>query len=82
VSAAHSLPQCRRPGRPSACQREIVIRVVELRRQGLSYCAIGAVLNREGIPTPAGRPVWHKSYVDRLLHTQYAREIWEEIANA
>jgi hypothetical protein len=50
--------------------------------QGLSYAEISAELNCEGIPTPAGRPVWHKSYVDRLLHTQYAQEIWGHCANA
>lgn len=78
MSAAHSVPQFHRPGRPPLCPREIVIRVVELRRQGLSYSAISAMLNHEGLPTPGGRPVWRKSYVDRLLHTQYAREIWQE----
>lgn len=64
------------------CPREIVIRVVTLRKDGLSYGAISAVLNREGVPTPAGRPVWHKSYVDRLLHTRYASEIREMLDNA
>jgi hypothetical protein len=55
-----------------------LVHVIELRRQGLSYAEISAQLNREGTPTPAGRPVWHKSYVDRLLHTQFAREIWDK----
>ena len=72
----------RRPGRPPACPLAVVIRVAELRRQGLSYAEISLVLNREGIPTPAGRPVWHKSYVDRLLHTRYAREIWDQYAES
>ena len=72
----------RRPGRPPACPLAIVIRVVELRRQGLSYADISVVLNREGVPTPAGRPVWQKSYVDRLLHTRYAREISDQYASA
>jgi hypothetical protein len=53
--------------------------VVDLRRQGLSYAEISVVLNREGIPTPTGRPVWQKSYVDRLLHTRYAKEMWGAI---
>lgn len=75
MSAAPSLPQPRRPGRPPVCTYQVVIRVVELRRQGLSYDAISEVLNGEGVPTPAGRPVWGKSYVDRLLHTRHAMEI-------
>lgn len=25
-----------------------------------------------------GRPLWLRSYVDRVLHTQYVREITEE----
>jgi len=82
VSAQYSASQPRRPGRPSACPREIVIHIVELRRQGLSYAEISAKLNRAGVPTPAGRPVWHKSYVDRLLHTRYAEEIWDQYVNA
>ena len=82
MSAPSSTLQSGRPGRPPACPREIVIYVVELRRQGLSYAEISAELNREGIPTPTGRPVWQKSYVDRLLHTRYAQEVWDHCANA
>jgi len=82
VSASYTDIQSQRPGRPPACSRAIVIHVVELRREGLSYAEISAELNREGIPTPAGRPVWHKSYVDRLLHTRYAEEIWDQYVNA
>lgn len=78
MSALYAVPQPRRPGRPPVCPLEIVIHVVELRLQGLSYAEISMVLNRESIPTPTGRPVWQKSYVDRLLHTQYAQEIWNQ----
>lgn len=81
MSVLYAVPPSRRPGRPPACPLEIVIRVVELRRQGLSYAEISAELNREGIQTPAGRPIWHKSYVDRLLHTRYAKEVWDQCAN-
>jgi hypothetical protein len=80
VSSLYSVPQTRRPGRPPACPVAIVVHVIELRRQGLSYAEISVQLNREGVPTPAGRPTWQKSYVDRLLHTQYAREIWGQHA--
>lgn len=80
MSDTHPLPQVRRPGRPPSCPREILIRVVELRRQGLSYGAIAAVLNREGVPTPGGGTLWYKSCVDRLLHTRYAMELMEELS--
>ena len=81
MSAPSPALQSRRPGRPPACPLEVVIYVVELRNQGLSYADISAQLNREGIPTPTGRPVWQKSYVDRLLHTRYAQELRERQAN-
>ena len=67
----------RRRGRPPCCPRELAVRIIQLRRHGLSYAAISAVLNTEGIPTPTGRPLWRKAYVDRLLHTQYVRDIVE-----
>ena len=66
----------RRRGRPPCCPRELAIRVIQLRRRGLSYAQIRDVLNAEGTPTPTGRP-WRKAYVDRLLHTQYVRDIIE-----
>ncbi|WP_440072254.1 recombinase family protein [Streptosporangium sp. OZ121] len=47
------------------------------RTQGFSLMEIGEVLNAEGVPTPAGRARWAKSYVDRLLHT---RHVQQEIA--
>jgi hypothetical protein len=50
-----------------------------LRAKGLTYAQISAVLNAEGVPTPMGRPRWLKSSVDRLLHTQYIRDILEKV---
>lgn len=67
-----------RRGRPPHCPRELAVRIVGLRGQGLTYREISAVLNAEGIPTPLGRPLWGKSYVDRVLHTEYVRKITEE----
>lgn len=64
-----------RPGRPPACPLEVVLQVVRLRQQGFSYGAICNILNAADLPTPAGRPRWQRSYVDRLLHTRYATEI-------
>jgi hypothetical protein len=69
----------RRRGRPPCCPRELAIWIVQLHHQGLSYMQISAVLNAQGIPTPMGRPRWRKSYVDRLLHTQYVRDLIGEV---
>jgi|HubBroStandDraft_1064217.scaffolds.fasta_scaffold1025413_2 hypothetical protein len=79
MSATMSPFQLRRPGRPPCCPLEVALRVVDLRRQGLSYAEISAVLNAEGVPTPAGRPRWQRSYVDRLLHTRYVVDLlWRD----
>jgi hypothetical protein len=69
----------RRRGRPPCCSPELAIRIVGLRRQGLTYAQISAVLNTEGVPTPLGRARWLRSSVDRVLHTQYVRDILEEV---
>jgi Recombinase len=62
-------------GRPPSCPRDLAIRIVSQRLQGLSYGQICALLNAEGIPTPEGKPRWLRSYVDRILHTRYAQDI-------
>ena len=66
-------------GRPPCCPREVIVRIIRLHRQGLSYERIAAQLNAEGVPTPAGGSRWLKSSVDRLLHAQYVRELIDEI---
>jgi hypothetical protein len=78
VSAVGAPTRPRRQGRPPACPHELALRVVGLRRQGLSLQKICDVLNAENIPTPQGRPRWLKSHVDGLLHTQHVRDILEE----
>lgn len=78
MNAAALAPPPRRRGRPPRCPRDLALQVVMLRRQGLSYEQISAVLNAKGIPTPTGRPRWRKSSVDRLLHTRYVRDLIEE----
>ena len=80
MTAVLPAPVPGRRGRPPCCSPELAIRVVQLRRQGLSYGAISALLNAEGVPTPTGRTLWYKAYVDRLLHTQYVRDIMESEA--
>jgi hypothetical protein len=61
-------------GRPPSCPPEVLQRVVTLRRDGLSLAQISAAMNTHGVPTPASRPRWTKSCVDRLLHTRHAQE--------
>jgi hypothetical protein len=68
----------RRRGRPPSCPRELAIRIIAMRRQGLTLMQICIALNAHGIPTPAGRPLWRKSYIDRLLHTRYVQDILDE----
>jgi hypothetical protein len=72
--------ECRRRGRPPCCPRELVIRVIHLHAEGLSYERIATLLTAEGVPMPGGGTRWMKSSVDRLLHTLYARELLEKLA--
>jgi len=81
LSASAASPRSRRPGRPPSCPGEIAAWVVALRRRGFSLAAISTALNAEGVPTPAGRPQWGKSHVDRLLHTRYVQDIIAETAS-
>jgi hypothetical protein len=53
----------------------LAIRIIQLRASGLSYTKICDVLNAEQVPTPMGGSHWLKSHVDRLLHTQYVRDL-------
>lgn len=69
-------------GRPPACSRELAVRVIELRRRGLSYAQICTVLNAEQVLTPMGGSRWLKSHVDRLLHTRWVQEIIEELEDS
>ena len=73
------LPSPRRPGRPPCCSRELAIRIVRLRTDGLSYAQICTELNAAQILTPMGGARWWKSHVDRLLHTRWVQEIAKEL---
>ena len=70
-----SAPSARHRGRPPACSHELALRIVGMHFRGLSLREISNALNAEGIPTPAGGSLWLKSHVDRVLHTQYVRDI-------
>lgn len=78
MSAAAALPSPRKRGRPPSCTRELAVRIIAMRRQGLTLMQICIVLNAHGVPTPTGRPLWQKSHIDRLLHTRYAQDIINE----
>lgn len=77
MSAAPS-PTGRKAGRPPCCPRELALRVIQLRRRGLSYKQIANVLNAEQVPTPMGSSRWLKSHVDRLLHTKWVEAVADE----
>lgn len=80
MSTTYPLVEPRRPGRPPVCRPEVALRIIELRRNGLSYSGISAVLNRDGVATPAGGSVWAKSHVARLLYTRHLSELAERQA--
>lgn len=61
-------------GRPPSCPPDVVLLMVRMRLDGLSYQKISAALNAAAIPTPAGGKRWLRSSVDRVLHTRYASE--------
>jgi hypothetical protein len=63
------------PGRRKQCADEVVARIVDMHLQEIGYGTIAAALNSEGVPTPAGKPRWLRSHVDRVLHTRYAAEV-------
>ncbi|WP_096285324.1 recombinase family protein [Mycobacterium ahvazicum] len=65
----------RRRGRPRLCSDRLLLHVVAMRNEGLTYQSICDVLNEEGVPTPAGGSRWWRSHVSRLLHTRSAQEL-------
>jgi Recombinase len=69
-------PEVRRSrrGRPPCCPPDVVSRVVGMRLAGLSLGQISLRLNGDGVPTPAGRPRWTKSHVDRLLNSRHGQQ--------
>jgi len=79
MTADVALSKHRGRGRPPRCSRELAMRIIQLRADGLSYSKICDVLNADRVPTPAGASRWLKSHVDRLLHTQYVRGLYEEL---
>jgi hypothetical protein len=62
-------------GRPPACPPELALRMIQMRRAGMTYEAISDVLNAEGVPMPCGGSRWLKSSIDRILHSRYATRL-------
>jgi recombinase len=67
---------------PRSCPDEALALVTSLRRAGKSYRAICTVLNEVGIATPQGRPVWHPSYVHRLVNNLEGRRLMSAFGDA
>ena len=68
-----------RVGRPMLCPRPVPRRILALRNAGKTMQYICDELNDEGIPTPAGRVVWGRNNISRLLKTAVAEEIRQEL---
>jgi hypothetical protein len=66
-------------GRPPSCPRILAVRILVLYRDGLSPARIGALLKEEGVPMPCGGMTWERQTVERILHTDYARRLAEEL---
>ena len=56
-----------RGGRPAVISDELLARIVALREQGMSLPKIGALLEREGVPTAHGGVRWWPSAVQAAL---------------
>lgn len=54
-------------GRPRVVPEDAVVRIRELRSQGLSYREIGRRLDQDGRPTPHNARSWHPNTVRRIL---------------
>ena len=73
-------PAERRPGRPPGCDRELVAWMYRLHCcEGVSYERISAILNAEAVPLPGGGARWLRSSVERVMNTNYGREIGREL---
>ena len=63
-----------RLGRPQVTSQETVVRLQEMRAEGLSLRAIATALNEAGVPTSQGGAKWHASTVTAVLKAAEARE--------
>ncbi|RQO43004.1 hypothetical protein DBV08_27205 [Rhodococcus sp. KBW08] len=61
------------------CPRPVLCRILVLRNTGRTMQYICDELNDEGIRTPAGKAVWRRNTISRLLKTAAAGEIRKEL---
>lgn len=64
-------------GRPSRIPAEVIVRIVELNRQGKSAQAIAKHLTAEGVPTPGRGTSWAHSTVRAALR-RHAQQIKDQ----
>ncbi|MFJ4843203.1 recombinase family protein [Streptomyces sp. NPDC088746] len=70
-----------RLGRPRICPDLVLSQVVTFRLHGWKLIDIATELNRLGTPTPGGGSCWYPSHVSRLLRTQDALRMLNEVGN-
>ena len=64
-----------RLGRPSTLSREVVVRIVDDRRAGISFGKIAEALNTDGVPTAQGGRKWYAATVKAVLDGQDAQQL-------
>ncbi len=62
-----------RLGRPSTLSPDVVDRIVEARRTGLTWAAIADELNDEGVPTAQGGKQWYPATVRHVANSAEAK---------
>lgn len=60
-------PPPRATAKPSPDRKEVLSRIQELHKQGLSHLKIAGELNSQGLPTFSGRGQWQAGTVQKLL---------------
>ncbi|WP_419722050.1 recombinase family protein [Rhodococcus globerulus] len=63
------------------CPRPVVRRIVAMRKDGRKLQSIADELNRDEIPTAAGKPEWKRPHVHRILGTAVASALRDELTS-
>lgn len=75
MTAVDGEPVRRGRGRPPVCTPELAIRVIGMRRQGMTYAQIANSLNALHVLKPSGQPGWTRPGVVSFLRRRYVKEI-------